>query len=146
MTKCSTYLSHVPECLKFNYHRWLFVLVCSGSWSWVVVKFYSVSSPFSIFLSASSAATYISTALTCTTTIISLEPCALNTEFQHFMLRFNKISLLCRYHWKRGWAGKAESIGGEREGDFMNNFIKFCFWKTMNQQSWNLRNRAHSHF
>jgi hypothetical protein len=42
------------------------------------------------------------------------------------MLRFNKISLLCRYHWKRGWAGKAERIGGEREGDFMNNFIK-CF-------------------
>jgi hypothetical protein len=47
------------------------------------------------FLSASTAATYIFTAPTCTTTIISLEPCALNAEFQHFILRFNKISLLC---------------------------------------------------
>jgi len=71
----------------------------------------SVSSPLSIFLSASSAGTYISTALTYTTTIIPLEPCALNTEFQHFMLRFDKISLLCQYHWKRGWAGKAGGQG-----------------------------------
>jgi hypothetical protein len=31
-----------------------------------------------------------------------LEPCALNAEFQHFILRFNKIFSLCRYHWKRG--------------------------------------------
>jgi hypothetical protein len=29
-------------------------------------------------------------------------PCALNAEFQHFILRFNIISLLCGYHWKRG--------------------------------------------
>ncbi len=28
--------------------------------------------------------------------------CALYAEFQHFILRFNKNSLLCRYHWKRG--------------------------------------------
>jgi hypothetical protein len=27
---------------------------------------------------------------------------AFRTEFQHFILRFNKISLLCGYHWKRG--------------------------------------------
>ncbi len=48
------------------------------------------------------------TAPTCTTTIITLEPCgALNAEFQHFILRFNKTSLLCRYHSKRG-------IGGEK--------------------------------
>jgi hypothetical protein len=26
--------------------------------------------------------------------MISLEPCALNAEFQHFILRFNQISLL----------------------------------------------------
>ncbi len=33
----------------------------------------------------------------------SREPCALSAEFQHFILRFNKISLLCRYHsWTRG--------------------------------------------
>jgi hypothetical protein len=45
-----------------------------------------VSSPaLSFFLSASiAAATYIFAAPTCTTTIISLDPCALNAEFQHF--------------------------------------------------------------
>jgi hypothetical protein len=49
-----------------------------------------VSSCLSFFLSASAAATYIFTALTCTTTtIISLEPCALDAEFQHFVLRCN---------------------------------------------------------
>jgi len=32
-----------------------------------------------------------------TSIIISLQPCALNAEFQHFILRFNKISLLCEY-------------------------------------------------
>jgi hypothetical protein len=48
------------------------------------------SKPFLFFLSDSIAVTYIFTApTTCTTTIIPLEPCA---------LRFNKISLLCRYH------------------------------------------------
>jgi hypothetical protein len=30
-------------------------------------------------------------------TIIILKPCALNVEFQHFILRFNKIPLLCKY-------------------------------------------------
>jgi hypothetical protein len=59
-----------------------------------------VSSCLSFILSASTAATNIFTAPTCTTTIITLEPCALNAEFQHFILRFNKISLLCGYHWK----------------------------------------------
>ncbi len=39
------------------------------------------------FMSASTIVTYIFTALYCTTTIIILEPCALNAEFQHFMLR-----------------------------------------------------------
>jgi hypothetical protein len=39
------------------------------------------------FMSASTAVTYIFTALYCTTVIISLEPCALNAELQHFMLR-----------------------------------------------------------
>jgi hypothetical protein len=51
-----------------------------------------VSSCLSFFLSASTAATYIFTAPNCTSTIISLEPCALNAEFQHFILRFHKIS------------------------------------------------------
>jgi hypothetical protein len=43
---------------------------------------------FSFFLSASTASTYISTAPTCTTTIITLKLCALNAEFQHFILIF----------------------------------------------------------
>jgi hypothetical protein len=53
---------------------------------------------FLFFPSSSTAVTYIFTALTCTTTIISLEPCALNAEFQHFILRFDQILLLCGYH------------------------------------------------
>jgi hypothetical protein len=59
-----------------------------------------VSSCLSFSPSASSAATYIFSAPTCTTTIITLKPRALDAEFQHFILRFNKISLLCQYHWK----------------------------------------------
>jgi hypothetical protein len=43
-----------------------------------------------LFLSASIATTYIFTALNCTITIISLDSCALNAEFHHFILRFNK--------------------------------------------------------
>jgi hypothetical protein len=49
---------------------------------------------------------YIFTAPTCTATIISLEPCASNSEFQHFILRFNKTSLLGGYHSKRGKGAK----------------------------------------
>jgi hypothetical protein len=66
-----------------------------------------VSSCLTFFLSASTTATYIFTAPNCTTTIISLEPCALNAEYQHFILRFIKMSLLCGYFVKEG-------IGGER--------------------------------
>jgi hypothetical protein len=44
-----------------------------------------VSSCLSFFLNAS-------TAPNCTSSIISLKPCALNAEFQHFIFRFNKIS------------------------------------------------------
>jgi len=58
--------------------------------------------PSFLFLErASTAAKYIFTAPTCTTTIITFDPCALNAEFQHVILRFNKISLPCRYHSKR---------------------------------------------
>jgi hypothetical protein len=38
----------------------------------------------------------------------------------HFILRFNKISFLCGYQWKRGWGSKEEEIGGETEGDFID--------------------------
>jgi hypothetical protein len=69
-----------------------------------------VSSPLSFFLSASTAPTYIFTAPTCTTAIITLEPCALNAEFQHFILRFNKISFTLEIPLKEG-------IRGESRGD-----------------------------
>ncbi len=49
-----------------------------------------------------SAATYIFTAHACTSTIISLEPCALNAEFQHFMLRYNKQKFYYRKWVKAG--------------------------------------------
>jgi hypothetical protein len=64
---------------------------------------------------------YIFTAPTCTTTIITLKPCALNAKFQYFILRFNKISLLCGCHWKRGEGAKAGPKTGRREGHFMDN-------------------------
>jgi hypothetical protein len=54
-----------------------------------------------------------SLAPTCTaTTIITLKPCALNAEFQHFIRRFNQNSLLCGYDWKRGLGVK----GGPKTG------------------------------
>jgi hypothetical protein len=43
----------------------------------------------------------------CTTTIISLEPCALSAEYQHFILRFIKMSFTL-------WIPLKEGIGGER--------------------------------
>jgi hypothetical protein len=53
-----------------------------------------VSSCLSFFLSAPTAATYIFPARNCLTIVISLEPCALNAEFQHFILRFIKMFFL----------------------------------------------------
>jgi hypothetical protein len=50
----------------------------------------------SFFLNAYIAATYIFNALTCTTITITLEPCALDAEFQHFIPRFNKNFLTQR--------------------------------------------------
>ncbi len=44
-------------------------------------------------MSASIAATSIFTAANYTTTIISLEPYALNVEYQHFILRFTETNL-----------------------------------------------------
>jgi hypothetical protein len=51
-----------------------------------------VSRCLSFFLSASIAATYIFTVPTRTTTIVTLELCALNAEFQHFILDSVKLS------------------------------------------------------
>ncbi len=82
-----------------------------------------VSYRLSSFLSASTAATYIFTAPNSTTTIVSLEPCALNAEFQHFILRFIKISLLYRYRWKRGQGVKGGPKTGWSRGYFTENSI-----------------------
>jgi hypothetical protein len=62
----------------------------------------------SFFLSASTAATHILTAPNCTTTIISLEPCALNVEYQHF-ISYSDL-LKCLYFQ----IPLKEGIGGER--------------------------------
>jgi hypothetical protein len=66
------------------------------------------------------------TAPNCTTTIISLEPCALNAEYEQFILRFIKRSLL---YWDllkglyfadttergdRGWKEEAQRQGEDR--------------------------------
>ncbi len=74
---------------------------------------------FTFSLSACTAATYIFTAPTCTTTIISLEPCALNAEFQHFIPRVDNFPYFVDTT-ERGDA-KAKEIGGEMEGDFTDN-------------------------
>jgi len=54
------------------------------------IEFILSSPPLFFFLGASTAATYIFTALTCTAPKINFESCALNVEFQHFIPRFNK--------------------------------------------------------
>jgi hypothetical protein len=62
-------------------------------------------------LSANTIATYILSAHTSTTIIITLEPCALNAEFQHFILRFNKNFVILRVSLKE------EEIGGGSRKD-----------------------------
>jgi hypothetical protein len=51
-------------------------------------------------------------------TIISLEPCALNADFEHFIPKYNEIFLLYKYLWKKGLGSKE----AQRQGDFTNNF------------------------
>jgi hypothetical protein len=51
-------------------------------------------------------AAYIFTAPTCKATIISLEPCALNAEFQLFILRFDKNFLTLWMPLKGGFEVK----------------------------------------
>ncbi len=65
-----------------------------------------VSPCLSFFFGASTVAAHIFTAPTCKDTIIRLEPCALNADFQRFIPRFNKISLLYRHPWKKGLGWK----------------------------------------
>jgi hypothetical protein len=64
----------------------------------VILEFIPSSPPLSFFLSTSTFATYIFSAPTCILIIIIFEPYALNVESQHLIFKFNKISLLCKYH------------------------------------------------
>jgi hypothetical protein len=66
-----------------------------------------ILSCLSFSLSASTDATYIFTALTCTINIISLEPCALNAEFHRFILRFNKNFIILWIPVKEGILGES---------------------------------------
>jgi hypothetical protein len=49
------------------------------------------------------------------------KPCALNAEFRHFMLSFIKISLLYRYHYKRGLREWKEASRHVEFTDFSNS-------------------------
>jgi hypothetical protein len=56
-------------------------------------------------------------ALNCTTTIISLEPCALNAGYEHFILRFIKTSFYFANtieRGDRGWKEEAQRQGEHR--------------------------------
>jgi hypothetical protein len=50
-------------------------------------------------------------------------------SFSNFIPRFNKISVLCGYHWKR------ERIGGERDGDFTDTSNRFNSKRRGSQKS-----------
>jgi hypothetical protein len=69
----------------------------TGTQTSLPTKFGSKLSFILCFLFPDPAATYIFTSATYTNTIITVELCALNAKFQHFILGFNKISLLCGY-------------------------------------------------
>jgi hypothetical protein len=63
---------------------------------------------------------------TSNSTIISLEPCALNADFQHFIPKLNKISLFYGYPWKKGLGWKE----AQRQGEFTNNY-SVCIYTYM---------------
>jgi len=51
------------------------------------------------------------TAPTCKPTIISLEPCALNADFQHFIPRFNQNFLFMDTPERRVWGERRPKAG-----------------------------------
>jgi hypothetical protein len=91
-----------------------------------------VSSFLSFFLGAPTAATYIFTSLTFTPTIISLKPCALNVEFQHFVASCNISDwdlIKCPYFcWNNGYGVKAGPKIGWRQRYFMDYSIRCSIW------------------
>ncbi len=102
-----------------------------------------VSSRVSFFMSACTAVTYIFTPLTtCTTTIITLEPCALNAEFQYFIPRFIKISLLCR-PLKEGIGDEAEHRVTWRITLMSPNLWQLRPWKDNLATGWCLIFKSH---
>jgi hypothetical protein len=69
-----------------------------------------------------------------------LQPCALNAEFQHFMPRLNKTSVLCGSH-SMWWSGvKRRPKTGWRQDDFKENSTDCkCFASsraTWNEMKW----------
>jgi hypothetical protein len=78
------------------------------------------------FFSASIVATYNFTTTTCTTIIISLEPCALNARFQHFIPKFNNFFLF-GYYWKRGLKVK----GGPKIGWLYKKFSTYTDFESV---------------
>jgi hypothetical protein len=92
-----------------------------------------VSSCLSFLLSASTPTTYIFTAPICTATILVSN---LVRQMLSFSISFwdNKISSLCRYHWKRGYGVKADWKTGWKQGDFTDNsniHIWECYFLTL---------------
>jgi hypothetical protein len=93
-----------------------------------VINWVSLCLPF--FPSASSATTYIFIAPTCTTTIITLEPYALNVEFQHSIHRFTNFFSLYGYTERGFWKWKE----AQRQGDFIIN-LNICTYTYMPQNT-----------
>jgi len=67
--------------------------------------------------------TFIFFAPTCTTTIITLEPCALNAEFQDFILGFNKLP----YFANITESGDRRRKEAQRQGDCTDNSNNHIF-------------------
>ncbi len=84
-------------------------------------EFHPVVTRLSLFLSASTDATYIFTAPTCTTTIITLETCASTVKFQRFIPGFNKKFLTLHTSLKEGIGAKGGPKTRWRQGEFMEN-------------------------
>ncbi len=103
-TKLDGFLSFLPP--------WMLMYFFAGFF-WISPCVWPDSGFWSFFLSASTAATYIFTAPNCTSTIISLEPCTLNAEYQSFILScgisyWDLLQCLC-FAYTTEWG-----VGGER--------------------------------
>jgi hypothetical protein len=89
----------------------------TGTQNWFFHLLNRVSSCLPFFLNASTPATYIFTALTQTIIIVTLEPCTLNAEFQHFILHLIKFP----YFADTTERGETGPKTGWRQGAFTDN-------------------------